>query len=198
MEKQVTINECCEIPYINNVTSLNLRKGRREEKKLKEPIPYRCSVCGQKRSLGKNSAVLARISYNFHNMDEEYVLCDDCLDVFADAIQNGPRVLAEGNKWKLFSRVARISLVQEYLFCFRCQGRSDTHVFVKFDNLRIGGKESYNTMRVCSRCVVSYLQMMKELQCTVKNKYTHVCPSQFPDVMVQKSTTYAGALFNGE
>jgi hypothetical protein len=155
-------------------------------------------MCGKLKRLGKNASVLARIAYEFKNEEDEFILCDACIDVFADAIQEGSRVFQEAANWRVRSRVARISLVQDHLFCFKCLGRSDTHVFFKYDDLRVGGKESYQTMRVCSRCVVSYLTIMKELQCTLNNKYKVYVPSSVSEVMrMVPNNSHVGVLYNG-
>ena len=140
------------------VSSLNLRRGRCDGKQLAEPIKFKCS-CGKRCKLGRDSFVLAKIQYVLSTECVDVVLCDRCMDLFIDTARFGPRVIEEGSLWKIVSRAARISIVQEELYCFKCLSKDTTHLFMKFDDLS-KSCVSYASMRVCARCAISYLRMV--------------------------------------
>jgi hypothetical protein len=149
---------------IEQVSSVNLRMGRGEEKKLDEPIKYECKICRQRCKLGRDSYVMVRIGAKVGKNREEWVVCDDCVDAISDAIRFGPRAVSV--TWKRSSRVARVSAVQEDLLCFKCLKRSSSHLFVKFDDLSVAcerGSASYGTIRVCARCALAYMMMIEQL-----------------------------------
>jgi len=143
---------------IKVVSSLNLRRGRCDGKQLDEPIRFTCS-CGKKCRLGRDSFVLAKIQYVLSDDCVDVVLCDRCMDLFIDTARFGPRVIEEGDLWTIVSRAARISIVQEELYCFKCLSKDETHLFMKFDDLS-KSHVSYSSMRVCARCAISYLRMV--------------------------------------
>lgn len=140
------------------VSSLNLRTARGDGRMLKEPIDFTCS-CGKKCRLGADSFVLAKIHYNLSGDLCEVILCDRCTDILIDAARFGPRVIESGEYWNIQSRAARISIVQDDLYCFKCLDKDGTHLFMKFDDLT-KEKVSYGTMRVCAKCTISYLTML--------------------------------------
>jgi hypothetical protein len=180
MDRQTTIDEAIEIPLLLSISSLNLRCGRKSMKTLAEPIRYVCSLCCRVRNLGKSAAVLSRLEYFFHGKMYELTLCDDCLDVFVDGLLVGPRIFRELSMWKVRSRVARISLVQERLICGRCLRRADTHMFVKYDDLSHKGKEDFKNLRACAQCVVGYLVAISETGCTKDVHFKRiVCAEKF-------------------
>lgn len=147
---------------IDDVSSVNLRMGRGEEKRLTEPIKYGCEMCGTKCSLGKDSSVMVRIGARIGREKREWLLCDDCMDAISDAIRFGPRAVSV--TWARASRVARVSAVQDNLLCFKCLKRCDSHLFVKFDDLKVEceqGSAAYGTIRVCARCALSYMLMVE-------------------------------------
>jgi hypothetical protein len=143
---------------IKVVSSLNLRRGRGDGRQLDEPIDFTCT-CGSECRLGRDSFVLAKIQYELSGESVDVVLCDRCMDLFIDTARFGPRVIEEGDLWELCSRAARISIVQDELYCFKCLSKDSTHLFMKFDDL---SKDtcSYSSMRVCARCAISYLRMV--------------------------------------
>jgi hypothetical protein len=153
------------IPYIGSVSSLNLRMGRGEVRKLKEPIGYKCSICKRERMLGGDASVLVRMEVDVGQGKEDFCLCDECIDVLAESVRFGPRVVESARTWKMSTRVARVAAVHEELVCFKCMGRSDSHLFVKFDDLSqqetLCYECTYGTVRVCARCALSYLGMMR-------------------------------------
>lgn len=169
---------------IISISSLNLRYGI-NGKKLDEPIPFKCS-CGCSSKLGKDTFVMMRMQYKLDNERMDVVLCGKCVDLLADIIRNGPNVLSGVSKWKLQSRVARVSLVNNNLFCFKCLGKQKTHLFMKFNDMYDPGimnkgiqarAKSYGTIRVCAQCAISYLQMMlsqRRRLCTRKFEYKYV------------------------
>lgn len=161
MEEQRNIGEFVEcLPVIIDVSSLNLRSGRRGCKKTCEKIHMRCSVCERGYFIGKGTDAMAKVRYSFMGKETEVVMCGVCLDVFVDLLGVGQRLVDDKN-WRVTSKTARVSMVEELLLCGNCWRKADTHMFVKFDNLLIGGKsEAYGTKRVCARCVVSYLELM--------------------------------------
>lgn len=153
---------------IDVVSSLNIRSGREDGKLLKEPIEYECS-CGKHYLLGADSFVLAKIQFSYGGKKTEVILCDTCLDVFVDAVRFGPRAIQSGKYWELCSRAARISIVQDELFCFKCLDKDTTHLFMKFDDIT---KEcvTYSSMRVCAKCTVSYLTLLFEREQEVEHE----------------------------
>jgi hypothetical protein len=170
---QLTIPECCDGPRILEVSSLNLRMGRRETRRIKENIKFSCSLCKHTFFLGKGASALSRITYELRKTEKHLVLCGMCMDVLADALQTGPSVI-ERSDWKLTSSVARVSMVEEEILCANCWNKDTTHLFMKFDNLLIGGKsEVYRTRRACAKCVVSYIEMMQNMNCMAR-KFEYV------------------------
>jgi hypothetical protein len=171
------------IPYIWSVSSLNLRMGRGEMRKLDELIGYECSVCGKKRVLGVNAAVLVKMEVDVGRGIEELHLCDACIDVVSEAIRFGPRVIDEARTWVLKTRVARVSAVQEELVCFKCMGRADSHMFIKYDDCSCAdgmvrlASCSYGAVRVCARCVLSYLELLRASKVT-RNNILKECPAR--------------------
>jgi hypothetical protein len=161
VEEQRNIGEFVErLPVIIDVSSLNLRSGRRGCKKTCERICVHCSVCGGRFFMGKGTDAMAKVKYSFMDKEVEVVICGVCLDVFVDLLHVGQR-LVDDKKWRVRSKTARVSMVEDVLLCGNCWRKADTHMFIKFDNLLIGGKsEAYGTKRVCARCVVSYLELM--------------------------------------
>ena len=147
---------------IKGISSLNLRGSRgKVNKELIEKIRFRCSFCKKNLLLGKKAFGLVRFSYQLHDIHDEVMFCDKCSDVFADVMRCGPRVLQDVRLWHRKSRVVRMSVVRETLYCFSCLGNETSHVYVKFDNLTSAGKvDRYATKRVCARCAISYVQMM--------------------------------------
>ena len=150
-------DEECQMS-INVVSSLNLRMGRDNGKTLKEPIEFECS-CGKRCLLGRDSFVLAKIEYELSGESCQVVLCDRCTDMLVDVARFGPRVIDAGDAWNIRSRVARISMVKEELYCFKCLGQDSSHLFMKFDDLSKDAV-TYSTMRICARCAISYLTML--------------------------------------
>jgi len=163
------------IPYIWSISSLNLRMGRGETRKLAEPIEYCCSVCGKDKLLGNDAAVLVRVEIDVGRGREMFHLCDVCVDVLSEAIRFGPRVIEEARTWELTTRVARVSVVQDELVCFKCMGRADSHIFIKYDDfsnkdtMRAQTSCLYGTVRVCARCMLSYLEMLRASRVTKRN-----------------------------
>lgn len=160
--------------YIHNISSVNLRLARGKERKLMEPIGFVCSFCKKTFALGKSSAVMVKMEYALQeNEAKEKVLCGRCVDVFVDLVRFGPRVIHEAYRWELMSQVARIAVIQEELFCFKCMGKSDSHVFIKYDDLlsdKLVYGHSYVTSRVCARCATSYLNLIEVQKVTSKRE----------------------------
>ena len=144
---------------LSNISSLNLRLRREGGKKLKDPINIKCA-CGKRQCLGKTSFVMVKMQYSCNGDEgEEVILCDSCADKMVDLIRFGPRVIENG--WKIRSRIARVSRVVGDFKCYKCLGREDSHLFIKYDDLSVEGKkESYMTVRVCARCAITYLHMV--------------------------------------
>jgi hypothetical protein len=164
---------------LRDVSSLNLRTIRRSEKRvIDDPISFECSVCGKKRWLGKTTFALVRLKCEVETGLKEMKVCGCCMDLLTDAARHGPRVITEAHKWLRSSRVARVSLVDEDLFCLNCLGTADSHLFIKYDDLLEGGKSSaYATKRICARCVISYLGMLIESE--------EVGRRRFPEMKVE-------------
>lgn len=160
------------VPEIKSLSSINFRMGRDErERVLKEPIRYKCSYCRQWRRLGAGSSVMVKLMFWLGHV-EEVMICGKCIDVFVDIARYGPRVVSEGYKWRLRSRVVRVSLVEGKLLCFRCLGWAKSHVFVKFDDLLYAGKDArYVKMRICSKCAFSFLKMMEKSGVTRNERF---------------------------
>jgi hypothetical protein len=152
------------IPYIVSLSSLNLRMGRCSDiKRIQEKISYKCSVCGKDKMMGVNAQVMVRMEMNMGLSSEILMMCDTCIDVLTETLRFGPRVVEDARKWVLSSRVARVSGVHEELVCFKCMGRADSHIFVKYDDLnseKLSSSSIYGTIRVCARCVLSYLSLI--------------------------------------
>jgi hypothetical protein len=149
------------------LSSLNLRMGRGESRKLEESIQFSCSLCAKRRRLGKDHDVLVRMSLLKECGEAlDLQVCGTCMDILVESIKHGPRVIQESRSWPISSRVARVSLVPEELRCCYCMVKSKSRVYVKYDNLKTSGlkaKEcSYEEMRACPRCVLSYMGLMKE------------------------------------
>ena len=150
---------------ICEASSVNLRIGRtgkrKENRLLDEPVKYVCSLCGKQKALGKDSFVFARLIYMLGNKRKDVSLCEKCVDVFSDIIRFGPRVIREAHKWQRHSRVVKVAQVQGRLFCFKCLGTQDSHVFIQYDDLDVPGmKGQFRTRRICARCAISFLSMM--------------------------------------
>lgn len=161
------------LPFIHSVSTVNLRLGRGVARRLDEPIPFSCDICGKSRRLGCSSSVLVRVQYTLREGGvNERSLCDRCMDVFADVLRFGPRVLSEASVWERKSLVARVSHVQGELFCFKCMSKGDSHLFVKFDDLsakKLFAGHAYDSVRVCARCACTYLLML-EAECIMSDK----------------------------
>lgn len=151
-----------------SVSSLNIRRGK-TGMVLSDPISFRCSSgCGCR--LGKTTFAMVRMQYRLGDGRHDVVLCGKCIDLLADLIRHGPMVIGDLEHWRLRSRVARVSLVNEYMFCFKCLGKMQTHIFMKYDDMYDTGllgpttvsirNRKYGTVRVCAKCAISYLQMM--------------------------------------
>ena len=156
-----------EMYELISVSSLNLRTIRRgESRDLDEPIVFKCSVCGGKKKLGGTTPVMVRISYKFNGSGiSELRVCGMCADLLTDVMRSGPRVIREAHKWKVESRVARMSIVDETLVCLNCWKQGKSHMFIKYDDLLIDGmSSSYKTRRECAKCVISYLTMLRECE----------------------------------
>jgi len=150
--------------FLREMSSINLRTGRRNESRsLSDSIVFVCTFCGKAKKLGRNSEVFVRVEFDLFGKVMESIFCGVCVDLLADMSRFGPRVLSESHKWRRSSKVARISLIQGSLFCFNCLGTELTHVFLKFDDLFIKGRvEAYVTKRICARCMISYMELMKQ------------------------------------
>ena len=159
---------------IKAASSLNMRMIKRgQSRDLSETIPFTCSVCGKKRKLGGNETVMVRMLYTLNGEEPvEAQLCGCCVDLLTDMMRYGPRVVSEAHKWRRVSRVARISLVQNDLFCFGCLGNSTTHLFVKFDDLTmVGNTAKYGTKRICAKCALSYMMMLQKSEEVGKRRF---------------------------
>ena len=170
---------------IECVSSLNLRVGRAEEdRKLKEAFGFSCSFCQRKRQLGRSSPAMSRVMFRCGKESENVVMCERCMDVFVDLVRNGPRVLQKAYKWRLMSRVVRLSIVEGEMSCSRCFGRADSHIFVKFDNLMLPGEAAqYSNMRVCARCAVSYFKMMQKEIDAMRERFVPMDSGKGDDVL---------------
>lgn len=149
---------------IETVSSLNLRTRRgKPNRSLEDPFRYYCSFCGKRRTLGTNDSVLTKIRYCIDDGCKEVKMCSKCTDVFADCLRYGPSVLSKIYRWERRSRVVRVSFVEGERFCHMCLGTTDTHIFVKYDNVETpGDSEDYQWVRVCARCALAYMEMMIE------------------------------------
>jgi hypothetical protein len=144
-------------------SSVNLRSAMREGKdRTMDPVCFECSVCGVRRWLGKTASALVRLQCEIDGQMREWLVCGRCIDVIVDMTRFGPRVMREGHKWRLCSRVVRVSLVDERLVCLTCWNVDDSHLFVKYDDMLVGGDAAvYVTRKVCFRCIASFVEMMK-------------------------------------
>jgi hypothetical protein len=169
---------------IKNVSSLNLRRRRGSNiKDIEEVIPYSCSVCMKKFSLGANSGMLVRLSYSLNNMHVDLIMCDRCSDVFSDIARYGPRVLSDLSFWTRKSVVSRMLLVQQNLLCFNCMDRMDTHIYVRYDDLMVASKaEVFDSKRLCAKCAISYLSMMLSCKTMGKAKLLPIEAPKFGEV----------------
>lgn len=157
---------------IKGISSLNLRTRRsKDDLKVTEKITFVCSFCKNKRQLSKDTSIFLKISYVLHDEDADYVLCEKCSDVLVDMMRFGPRVSEELRSWQRRSRLIRIYAVQEDMFCFSCLGRETTHVAVRYDDLTLPGtKDWMQSKRVCARCAITFLEMMKGKKLLAKVK----------------------------
>ena len=109
-----------------------------------------------------DSNVMLRIRYKFNgNGEQEEILCEHCADILVDAFRYSPQVILERNTWQFKSHLLRSNLVREYKYCFKCLGKEHSHMFIKYDDLGSKyAKDNYGTLRICARCLISYLNMM--------------------------------------
>jgi len=149
---------------IETVSSLNLRTRRgKTDRALSDPFRFYCSFCDKRKTLGVNDAVLTKIHYCIDGACKEVKMCGKCNDVFTDCLRFGPSVLKQIYRWERRSRVVRVSMVEGERFCHMCLGTTDTHIFVKYDNVEQHGEsEDYQWVRVCARCALCYLELMIE------------------------------------
>jgi uncharacterized CHY-type Zn-finger protein len=153
--------------YIQNLSVVNVRGVKCM---LTEKIKFCCTMCGKEKSLGRGTDILMRINFV---IGEEY-LCDRCTDIMVDVIRHGPEAVSNAHKWKLSSKMMRVSVVHEYLMCFKCLQKRESHFFAKYDDLRAhaamnGGwcakKKKDSTaavFRCCSQCAYTYMMMAKQ------------------------------------
>lgn len=166
-------------PYVESVSSLILRMGRGKVKEIDEPIEFMCSVCGKGKVVGMDAWVMVSMIIDAGGKNRRVSLCDVCMDVLSEAMRFGPRVIEEARTWELSTRVARVSAVHDELVCPKCMTRAESHVFVKFDDVRrdvfMMGSCSYGTIRVCARCAVSYLEMLRGSKVMKRNILKECC-----------------------
>lgn len=157
---------------IRSISSLNLRRSRGTKKKeMDDPISFSCSVCLRKLKLGRTSGMMAKIAYTLNDKPMEVQMCELCSDVFCDVARYGPRVISELSYWSRKSVVSRMSLVQQYGKCFNCLEKLDTHIFLKYDDLRVASRtEVFDSKRLCAKCVISYLSIMLASKSIAKAK----------------------------
>jgi uncharacterized CHY-type Zn-finger protein len=136
-----------------------------------EKIRFVCTMCGKDKTLGKQTEVLMRINFT----EGEEMFCDRCTDIIIDVIRNGPEAVANAHKWKLSSRMMRVSAVHEYLMCFKCLQKRHSHFFAKYDDLRTRGNDASwglkkkrdstaAVFRCCSQCAYTYMMMAKQAE----------------------------------
>lgn len=140
--------------YIKMLSSINL--GRKGLAKGAKAMEFKCTVCGSTRKLGRDSAVLVRVEF----VGGEEVLCERCADIFAEVMRFGNVVFSDMRRWKISTKVVRVSYSQEYLQCFRCWQKNHSHLFVRcVDTKAIGKRIGVNKIdiRCCSQCAMTYL-----------------------------------------
>lgn len=156
---------------VAELSSLNLRASRgKPARTLEKPIRFQCDVCRVKYRIGDDEEVYVRVQYELQKEMHALKLCGKCVDIFADLCIYGPRVVQSASTWSRRSRVVRMLAIRENLFCFNCQLKADSHIFVKYDNMVRAGKPQYDTRRVCARCAVSYLEMMRGNKKRIKDE----------------------------
>ena len=164
---------------IQGVSSLNLRTGRnRVPRAACEPMRFKCAILQKRMTLGKSTHVYVRIVYRFNGDEESIELSGKAIDILCDLVRWGPRVVQD-HTWKIRAHVVRVSLVSQDLQCFRCMGRSTTHIYLKYDDLTVPARSSHHdAVRVCARCLVTYINMLQQSEAR-----THKYPSVVPEVL---------------
>lgn len=162
VESNNCLNECTGTEMIKSVSCLNLRGDHRGVVLRKnENIELVCTCCGKVKFLGKGSASLVRISFG----DGDEVLCDKCSDILLEVGIYGPRVLSESYKWRLSSKVARVSSVFERMECGRCAVVRKSHVLFKYGEFvrvnRVDSKYLFRYVKLCSVCTAEILCWMR-------------------------------------
>jgi hypothetical protein len=149
---------------IVTISSLNLRARRNKaDRSIKEPFRYYCSFCTRRRTLGADATILTQMHYVLDEVDITVKMCDRCVDVFADCLRYGPKVVRQLHRWERKSKVVRMSLVDGDRFCHMCLGTHSNHVFLKYDDVTYAGsQEHYAWVRVCARCALCYLEMLRD------------------------------------
>lgn len=151
--------ESYEIEAINSVI---LRASRTRNRDAMEVLPFRCSVLKKDCVLGDDAYVFIRVRYRFNGTSDTIILSDKAIDVLADLVRFGPRVVYDGYAWSRRSRVVRVNKVEDLLQCAFCKGKARTHFFCKFDDLQRYGKSHYESFRCCAQCFITYLKMILE------------------------------------
>jgi hypothetical protein len=163
---------------IREFSSLNFRKTRGKESRVfTGGMKYTCSYTGKRLQLGKNSWAVLRMVYAYEGVLKEVMVSEKVVDVFADVVTYGPNVLYNGPFWKLHTKVMRVGLVREEVRCRLCGYLATEHLLLKYDDLSLGGQWSRRaSMRMCARCVISYLELIERAPEIKECAYEHMVP----------------------
>lgn len=147
------------------VSCLNLRREDGTMRPITEKIHFNCTMCKDKKLLGKTSASIIRLT--FPNVEE--IFCDRCTDIFTEIGVFGPRVISEGMRWEMTSQVTRVAAIHEEMKCFRCDKTFSSHVYVKYQDVTMIGKvmgrsKGHHFLKICGVCsseIVGWMRTSK-------------------------------------
>jgi hypothetical protein len=139
---------------------------------------FLCSLTGRRYIMGKGSESMVRIQYALDGIVRDVTLSDRAIDSLIELSLNGPIILEQEMSKPIGVKVMRVALVEGRLQCLHCSRTHDTHMFVKFDNLRVAGNRAIYTERLCAQCVIAYLEMLTSSNLLKRRKkVVYECPS---------------------
>jgi hypothetical protein len=157
-------DECEMRPCITSFSSAILSAGRKE-RDIVDRGSFECSVCDRKRTIGRDEDVFVRMEI-LNKRKKKTMICGRCVDEMLMVVRYGPQMLTDG--MKLNGKIAGMSVVRGKMSCSCCRKKAGSHLFMKYDDLRVGGnRESYLSKTVCVNCVISAFAMVRKA--SVKN-----------------------------
>ena len=142
------------------LSSVSLRFSRSKATRLKKPVKVKCTMCGEDKLLGKTTDSMLRMQCG----EGQWVLCGSCIDVVADMVRYGARLVDDAARWEVSTLVLRVSHRIEYMLCGRCGQHSDDHVLLVFDDLRhmpLKKGRCDGSVRMCSKCFVEAVALLE-------------------------------------